>query len=68
MDGYMNSLQYTPRHGFWRATTVVIMFTVSAIILCGAGPGNGGGTAPNLWLIIGLAIIPGSYVGVLQAF
>ena len=63
----MDSPNYTPRLGFWIATAFVIIVTVFAVILRGAGPGNGGGRDAALWLTVGLAIIPGSCVGFLQA-
>jgi uncharacterized membrane protein YhaH (DUF805 family) len=63
----MNSPHYTPRLGFWIATVFVIIITVFAVVLRGAGPGNGGGRAADLWLTVGLAILPGSCVGLLQA-
>jgi hypothetical protein len=64
----MGSPYYTPRSGFWKANTFVIIVTVFAVVLRGAGPGNGGGLAAELWLTVGLAIIPGSCAGLLQAF
>jgi len=63
----MDSPHYTPRLGFWLATIFVIIVTVFAVVLRGAGPGNGGGRAADLWLTIGLAILPGSCVAFLQA-
>jgi hypothetical protein len=44
----MNSPHYTPRLGFWIATVFVIIITVFAVVLRGAGPGNGGGRAADL--------------------
>lgn len=64
----MNLPYYTLHRGFWRATTAVTIISVFAVVFRGAGPGNGGGTAANLWLSVGLAIIPGCCLGILQAF
>ena len=63
----MDSPHYTSRLSFWIATIFVIIVTVFAVILSEAGPGNGG-LVSDLWLTIGLAILPGSCVGLLQAY
>jgi hypothetical protein len=68
MEDHMDSQQYTPRLGFWLATTSVIIVTVFAVVLRGAGPGNGGGRAADLWLTFGLALLPGGCIGLLQAW
>jgi len=67
MEAYMDSPHYTSRLSFWIATIFVIIVTVFAVILRGAGPGNGGRVS-DLWLTIGLAILPGGCVGLLQAY
>lgn len=61
-------LRDAPRLGFWIVTSFVIAVTVFPVVLNGAGPGNGGGRAADIWLTIGLALIPGSCVGLLQAY
>src|SRR4030095_3495567 len=68
MEDLMNSPQYIHGRGFWVVTTIAIMFTCSFVLFRGAGPGNGDATTANLWLTIGLPIIPGSCLGILQAF
>lgn len=64
----MDSPRHTPRLGFWIATTFVIIVTVFLVIIRGAGPGNGGGLAADLWITVGLVLIPGSCVGLVQVF
>jgi hypothetical protein len=60
------NFQNTLRLGFWRATTIVIIITIFSIIFIGAF--TSGGLIGNLWFLVGLAIIPGTCVGILQAF
>ncbi len=59
------NFQNAPRLGFWIATTLVITITVLPFIFLGAF--NVGGHIGGLWLAVGLALIPGSCVGLLDA-
>jgi hypothetical protein len=67
MEHNMDSSRYTPRLGFWVATTFVIIVTVFPIIFLGAFPGNEGERANALLRTVGVALIPGICVGLLQA-
>ena len=60
MEDYMDSPHYTPRLGFWIATTLVLIVTVFPLIFLGAFSGN--------WTNFGLLMIPSSCVALLQAF
>jgi hypothetical protein len=64
----MNSSHYTPRLGFWIATTFVIIITALPIIFVGAFPGEEGERANALLRTVGVALIPGICVGLIQAF
>jgi hypothetical protein len=68
MEHNMDSSRYTPALGFWIATTFVIIITVFPIIILGTFSAMKDENATNLWLTFGLALIPGSCVGLLQTF
>ena len=63
----MDSPEYTPRRGFWIATTLVIIVAVFPILFLGAFSGIEGGNATNLLIHFGLVMIPSSCVALLQA-
>jgi hypothetical protein len=64
MEACMDSSHYTPRLGFWMATTLVLIITTFPLIFLGAFSGN----EEDLWTNFGLLMIPSSCAALLQAF
>jgi hypothetical protein len=63
----LDSPNYTPPLGFWIITTFVIIITVLPIIFVGTFPGEEGERASALLRTVGVALIPGICVGLIQA-
>lgn len=63
----MESSQDTPRLGFWVATTFVIIVTGFPTFFLGELLGKGGDLTSGLLFILGVSLIPGSCIGILQS-
>jgi hypothetical protein len=68
MEEYIDSQHFTPRLGFWVATTLVIIGSILVVFLAGARPSLEHIFGTYFAFALELAFVSGICVGLLQAF